>query len=274
MSCICLLLQVWWEVCYSSVAPQEGLSASTDISINITDSGECSSLGRRNSVHCLLPLLQIILWALISTPHSTKMRLRGRGLRQPVRVSRPLCLSAWLVETGPALSLHSWKSHPLRACKTPPNSYWSPLWTLELDRPAPRMRSASVREDIVMAAIPSPQSPCLPLHPVGASLSSLLSLGPRVSPEGSSLGNISSFDKHPSPQHLLPNMPPPPLVRPHSTTIHIRQHSHPVSFPTPPLPSSPPHRPRPLTIIGKPTDQHPRLGQRYHHAHRSPALYM
>ncbi|CAI8006116.1 hypothetical protein GBAR_LOCUS4564, partial [Geodia barretti] len=84
----------------------------------------------------------------------------------------------------------------------------------------------------------------------------MLSLGPRVPPEGSSLDNLAAIDKPvtplllSSPSHKPPDMPPPPTVPPPPS--HLRQHSTPVSFP-PPL--SPQLKMRPLTVIGEPKHQ-------------------
>ena len=86
---------------------------------------------------------------------------------------------------------------------------------------------------------------------IGSSLSSIISLGPRVPPEGSSLDNLSAIrTPSPSPTHPL-KMPPPPTVPP-PPSHHLRQHSTPISLP-PPL--APQQKLRPLTVIGQPSEE-------------------
>lgn len=111
----------------------------------------------------------------------------------------------------------------------------------------------------------SPTNNCLSLN-TGTSVFSIHSLGPRVPPEGSSLGNLASFEKQtphwtrtPSPHHP-PDMPPPPRIPPPPSNAHIRQNSTPISVP--PL-TSPLQKPRPLTVVGEPSDHHSILGPRY-----------
>ena len=90
----------------------------------------------------------------------------------------------------------------------------------------------------------------------------MISLGPRVPPEGSSLLSLSAIEKRTSPftisssSHIPTNiMPPPPTIPPPPS--HLRQHSTPISLPSPS--HLPPQKSRPLTIIGHPSqDQSPR----------------